>query len=119
MASPVYNTVAFRRRRMWGGQHRRGWGGRRWGIALGSGSMFGGNTPHYLGAGQPTPDDGGELFGDRTPAYLTFRSTTAATTPSTTPSDPTTPQTATAAASLPATVALPQPTTTAIVVPRS
>ena len=115
MASPVYNTVAFRRRRNFGGgQHRR-----RWGIALGSGSILGGNTPHYLGAGQPTPEDGGELIGDGTPAYLTPRSTTAATTPSTTPSGPTAAQLATAMAPQPATVAAPQPATTAIVVPRS
>ena len=114
MASPVYNTVAFRRRRTGGGQHPR-----RWGIALRSGSMFGGNTPHYLGAGQPTPNDSGELIGDETPAYLTFRSKTAATTPSTTPSGPTAPQPATAMAPQPATVAAPQPATTAIVVPRS
>jgi hypothetical protein len=119
MASPVYNTVAFRRRRTWGGQNRPRWGSRRWGIALGSGSMFGGNTPHYLGAGQPTPDDGGELFGDGTPAYLTPRSMTAATTPSTTPSGPTAPQPTTAMALQPETVAAPQPATTAIVVPHS
>jgi hypothetical protein len=120
MASPVYNTVAFRRRRTWGGGRHFGGRQRRWwGISLGSGSMFGGNTPHYLGAGQPTPDDGGESIGDGTPVYLTPRSTTAATTPSTTPSDPTVPQPATAMASQPATVVAPQPATTAILVPRS
>jgi hypothetical protein len=114
MASPVYSTVAFRRRRTWGGRNRR-----RWGMLLGSGSMFGGNTPHYLGAGQPAPGDGGELIGDGTPAYLTPRSMSAATTPSTTPSDPTAPQPATAMVPQPATVAALQPATTAIVVPRS
>lgn len=56
MASPVYNTAAFRRHHGFGG-HRR----RRWGLAFGRGSMFGGNTPTYLGAGQPTSEDDGEL----------------------------------------------------------
>jgi hypothetical protein len=114
MASPVYNTAAFRRHRGFGG-HRR----RRWGLAFGRGSMFGGNTPPYLGAGQPTSEDDGELIGDRTPVYRTPPSTTAATTPSTTPSGPTAPQPPTIAGPQSATVAVPQSTTTAIVVPRS
>jgi hypothetical protein len=114
MASPVYNTAAFRRHHGFGG-HRR----RRWGLGFGSGSMFGGNTPTYLGAGQPTFEDDGELIGDGTPVYRTPPSTTAATTPSTTPSGPTAPQSPTAMAPQSATVAAPQSTTTAIVVPRS
>ena len=110
MASPVYNTAAFRRHRGFGG-HRR----RRWGLGFGRGSMFGGNTPAYLGGGQPTSEDDGELIGDGTPVYRTPPSTTAATTPS----GPTAPQPPTAAAPQSATVAVPQSTTTAIVVPRS
>src|SRR5690349_7005783 len=106
MASPVYNTVAFRRRRTWGGGRHFGGSQRRWwGITLGSGAILGGNTPQYLGVGQPTPEDRGEPVKDGTPAYLTPRSTTAATTPSMTPSGSTAPQPATAVASLPATVA--------------
>jgi len=114
MASPVYNTAAFRRHHTSGG-HRR----RRWGLAFGKGSMFGGNTPTYLGAGQPTSEDDGELIGDGTPVYRKPPPKAAATPPSTTPSDPTAPQPATVAAPQPATVAAPPSTTTAIVAPRS
>ena len=114
MASPVYNTAAFRRHHTPGG-HRR----RRWALAFGSGSMFGGNTPTYLGAGQPTSEDDGALIGDGTPVYRTPPSKPAATTPSTTPSGPTAPPPPTAAAPPPATVAAPPSATMAIVAPRS
>jgi hypothetical protein len=114
MASPVYNTAAFRRHHGFGG-HRR----RRWGLGFGSGSILGGNIPPYLGAGQPTSEDDGELIGDGTPVYRTPPSKTAATTPSMTPSGPTAPQPPTAMAPQSATVAAPQSTATAIVVPRS
>jgi len=104
MATPVYNA-AWRNR---GGHgHRGGHGarGRTWRIATGSGSMLGGNTPQYLGAGQPTSEDSGSFFGDGTPVYRTAPSTV--TTPSTTASTATMPP------------AAPQPGQTAIVVPRS
>lgn len=81
--------------------------------------MFGGSTPTYLGAGQPTAENDGALIGDGTPVYRAPPSKAAATTPSTTPSGPTAPQSATAMAPQPATVAAPPPATTAIVVPRS
>jgi hypothetical protein len=105
MASPTYNAANWRRRRGFGGHHRH------WGIAFGSGAMLGGNTPQYLGAGQPEPESRGTLFGDGTPVYLTSPTTTATTAPSTTASNATMTQPATAAAA--------QPATTAIVVPRS
>jgi hypothetical protein len=104
MATPVYNA-AWRNR---GGHgHRGGHGarGRTWGIVTSSGSMLGGHTPQYLGAGQPTSEDSGSFFGDGTPVYRTAPS--AVTTPSTTASD--------ATAQPPA----PQPGQMAIVVPRS
>jgi hypothetical protein len=44
--------------------------------------MFGGNTPTYLGAGQPTSEDDGALIGDGTLVYRTPPSKAAATTPS-------------------------------------
>src|SRR5215468_9088388 len=110
MASPVYNTAAFRRHHTPGG-HRR----RRWGLAFGSGSMFGGNTPTYLGAGQPTSEDDGALIGDGTPVYRTPPSNAAATTPS----GSTAPPPPTSAAPPPATAAAPPSATTAIVAPRS
>ena len=118
MATPAYNA-AWRNRGGYG--HRGGFGGRgrTWGIATGNGSMLGGNTPQYLGAGQPTSEDDGELIGDGTPVYRTPPSKAAATPPSTTPSGPTAPQPATVAAPQPATVTAPPSTTTAIVVPRS
>lgn len=81
--------------------------------------MFGGNTPTYLGAGEPASEDDGALIGDGTPVYRTPPSKAAGTTPSTTPSDPTAPQPTTAMAPQPATVAAPASTTAAIVVPRS
>ena len=117
MSSPVYNTAAFRRHHAPGGHGRR-----RWSLAFGKGSMFGGNTPTYLGAGQPTSEDDGELIGEGTPVYRTPPAKTAATTPSTTPgttpSGPTAPPPPTTAAPPPATVAAPPSATTAIVVPR-
>ena len=105
MASPTYNNANWRRRRTFGGHHRQ------WGIAFGSGAMLGGNTPQYLGSGQPEPESGGSLLGDGTPVYLTAPTTTATTAPSTTTSNATTSQPTTAAATQPATVA--------VVVPRS
>ena len=100
MASPTYNTAGYRRRRTFGGHHRQ------WGISFGSGSMLGGNTPQYLGSGQPEPESGGSLFGDGTPVYLTAPTTTATTAPSTTTSNAMVPQSATTAATQPATVAV-------------
>jgi hypothetical protein len=97
MASPTYNTAGYRRRRHWGDQHRQ------WGIRFGSGSMFGGNTPQYLGSGQPELESGGSLIGDGTPVYLTPPTKTAQAEPSTTTSNAT----------------APQPATVAVVVPRS
>lgn len=97
MASPTYNAANWRRRRTFGG-HRR-----QWGISFGSGSMLGGNTPQYLGSGQPEPEFRGSLIGDGTPVYLTPPTTPATAEPSTTTSNAT----------------APQPATTAIVVPRS
>ncbi len=110
MATPAYNA-AWRNRGGYG--HRGGFGGhgRTWGIVTGNGSMLGGNTPQYLGGGQPTSEESGSFFGDGTPVYRTAPSTgmasTAATTPSTTASD--------ATAQPPA----PQPGQMAIVVRRS
>ena len=101
MASPTYNNANWRRRRTFGGGHHR-----QWGIAFGRGAMLGGNTPQYLGSGQPEPESGGSLFGDGTPVYLTAPTTTATTAPSTTTSSATAPQPATAAATQPATVAV-------------
>ena len=100
MASPTYNTANWRRRRDFGGHHRQ------WGIVFGSGAMLGGNTPPYLGSGQPEPESGGSLFGDGTPVYLTPPTKTATATPSTATSNATAPQPATAAAAQPATVAV-------------
>ena len=109
MATPAYNA-AWRNRGGSGRRGGRGARGRTWGIATGNGSMLGGNTPKYLGAGQPTSEDSGSFFGDGTPVYRTAPSgmtSTAMTTPSMTAS--------TATASPPA----PQPGQMAIVVPRS
>jgi hypothetical protein len=114
MSSPVYNTAVFRRHGPFGTKHRR-----RWRVMLGKGSIRGGNTPPYLGAGQPTSEDDGELINDGTPAYLTPPSKAAAITPSTTPSGPMIPQSTTVAAVQSATTVSPQPATTAVVVPRS
>jgi hypothetical protein len=85
MASPVYNTAGFR-----GGSLRR----RKWGIAIGGGSILGGETPRYLGAGQPVIEASGSWFGDGTPVYRTApdkiaTSNAAPTPPSTTASDTT------------------------------
>ena len=96
MASPTYNTAGYRRRRTFGGGHHR-----QWGIAFGRGAMLGGNTPQYLGSGQPEPESGGSLFGDGTPVYLTAPTTTATTAPSTTTSDATAPQPAAVAVVVP------------------
>jgi len=104
MATPVYNA-AWRNRGGQGHRGRHGARGRTWGIVTSGGSMLGGNTPQYLGAGQPTSEDSGSFFGDGTPVYRTAPSTV--TTPSTTASD--------ATAQPPA----PQPGQMAIVVPRS
>ena len=100
MASPTYNTAGYRGRRTFGGHHRQ------WGISFGSGSMLGGNTPQYLGSGQPELESSGSLFGDGTPVYLTPPTKTATATPSTATSNATAPQPATAAAAQPATVAV-------------
>ena len=94
MASPTYNTANWRRHRTFG--HRR-----QWGIAFGRGAMLGGNTPQYLGSGQPEPESGGSLIEDGTPAYLTAPTKTATTAPSTTTSDTTAPQPATVAVVVP------------------
>jgi hypothetical protein len=110
MATPAYNA-AWRNRGGYGHRGRFGGRGRIWGIVTGNGSMLGGNTPHYLGAGQPTSEDSGSFFGDGTPVYRTAPPTAttpnAATAPSTTAS--------TATVSPPA----PQPGQVAIIVPRS
>jgi hypothetical protein len=106
MATPVYNA-AWRNP---GGYPHRG-GGRTWGIVTGNGSMLGGNTPQYLGAGQPPLEDSGSFFGDATPVYRSAPSTGTtphtATAPSTTANDPT------------AQPSAPQPGQMAIVVRRS
>ena len=104
MASPTYNTAGYRGRHTFGGRHRQ------WGISFGSGSMLGGNTPQYLGSGQPELESGGALFGNGTPVYLTPPTKMATAAPSTTTNDTMAPQ--------PATVAAPQPATVAVVVPR-
>jgi hypothetical protein len=91
MATPAYNAAW---RNQGGFRHRGGWGsrGRTWGIVTGHGSMLGGNTPQYLGAGQPTPEDTGSFFGaDGTPIYRSAPAPLATTAPSTTPSDATAP----------------------------
>lgn len=87
MATPVYNA-AWRNP----GGYRQG-GGRSWGIVTGTGSMLGGNTPQYHGAGQPAAEDSGSLFGAGTPVYRPAPASTTAphavTVPSTAPSDAT------------------------------
>src|SRR5262245_9806007 len=105
MASPTYNTAGYRGRRSFGGHHRQ------WGISFGSGSMLGGNTPQYLGSGQPELESGGSLFGNGTPVYLTPPMKTATAAPSTTMSN--------ATALPPETAAATQPATVAVVVPSS
>lgn len=113
MSSPVYNTAVFRRG-TFGGLRRR-----RWRIVLDRGSIRGGNTPTYLGAGQPVAEDDGALINEGTPAYLTPRSKAAVMLPSTTPSETMIPQPVTVVAPQPATAVMPQPATTAVVDPRS
>jgi len=81
MASPVYNTAAYRRRHYGSGR----W----WDVVTGGGSMLGGNTPEYLGAGQPAIEDSGWLFGDGTPIYQSAPDST--TSPSVMPSAATAP----------------------------
>jgi hypothetical protein len=110
MATPAYNA-AWRNRGGYG--HRGGFGdrGRTWGIVTGNGSMLGGNTPPYLGGGQPTSEDSGSFFGDGTPVYRTAPSSATTTTAMTTPSS-----TANAATAKPP---APQPGQVAIIVPRS
>ena len=109
MATPVYNA-AWRNRGGFG--HRGGWGGRgrTWGIVTGNGSMLGGNTPPYLGGGQPSSEDSGSLFGDGTPVYRSAP-------PSATTSTAMTPGTTAGATT--AQPPAPQPGQMAIVVPRS
>lgn len=110
MATPVYNAAW----RSGGGYGQRGgWGsrGRTWGIVTGNGSMLGGNTPEYLGGGQPASEEAG-FFGNGTPVYRSGPSTTitpnaAATTPGMTASEGTTQPPA------------PQPGQMAIIVPRT
>ena len=97
MATPVYNA-GWRNR---GGGYR----GRRWGVVIGNGSMLGGNTPQYLGAGQPVAEDAGWFSGNGTPVYRSAPAT--GMTSSVTPSAATAPPPA------------PQPGQVAIVVPRS
>jgi hypothetical protein len=114
MSSPVYNTAVFRRHGHFGGRRRRSWH-----VMLGKGSIRGGNTPPYLGAGQPTSEDDGALINNGTPAYLTPPSKAAAMLPSTTPSGTMISQPVTVAAPQPTTAVMPQSATTAVVVPRS
>jgi hypothetical protein len=110
MATPAYNA-AWRNRGGYGHRGRFGGRGRTWGIVTGNGSMLGGNTPHYLGAGQPTSEDSGSFFGDGTPVYRTAPST--ATTPNAVTPPSSTASTATAQPPAP------QPGQVAIIVPRS
>ena len=42
---------------------------RSWGVVGRTGSWFGGGTPLYLGSGQPAPDSDGSI-GSGTPAYM-------------------------------------------------
>jgi hypothetical protein len=108
MTTPVYNGAG--RSGLGGNSPRGGSGsGRTWGVITGIGSLFGGNTPQYQGAGQPAPEGsgGGWFFGDGTPVYRTASSMGTAPTPGVTPSA--------ATASQP----VPQPGQVAIVVPRS
>jgi len=110
MATPVYNA-AWRNRGGYGPRGGYGSRGRTWGIVTGNGSMLGGNTPPYLGAGQPTSEDSGSFFGDGTPVYRTAPPSATTSTATTTPSS-----TANAATAQPP---APQPGQMAIIVPRS
>lgn len=115
MATPVYNA-AWRRT----GHGSRG---RTWGVVTGSGSILGGNTPRYLGAGQPAAESGGSLLGNGTPVYLAAPKMAAGQSPSMMPSMamammPSMPPGMTAGMTANAATA-PQPSQVAIVVPRS
>jgi hypothetical protein len=112
MATPVYNPGWNAGWRHGGGGFGHGGGhgnGRTWGVVVGNGSMLGGNTPQYLGAGQPAAEGGSGIsfFGNGTPVYVTAPSMGAGPTSGVTPSVATAPQPA------------PQPGQVAIVVPRS
>lgn len=61
MATPVYNSSWAGGRRDW--RHSRSWG------VVDAGSWFGGGTPLYLGTGQPAPSSDGSN-GSGTPAYV-------------------------------------------------
>jgi hypothetical protein len=104
MATPVYNLAGSTPGS--GGTRRTG------GLFGGSGSMFGGITPSYLGAGQPALEGPGSWlrswFSDGTPVYraVPSKAVTSSETPSETPCATTT--------QLP----MPQPGQVAIVVPR-
>lgn len=115
MASPNYNTPVFRRHHGGFGGHRRRW----WHVVLGKGSQRGGNTPPYIGGGQPLVEEDGELLGKGTPVYLEAPTSPAAATPSTTPSDTMIQGPVTNAAAPSTTTATPQPAPAPIVVPRS
>jgi hypothetical protein len=110
MATPVYNA-AWRNRGGYG--HRGGFGGRgrTWGIVTGNGSVLGGNTPPYLGGGQPSSEDSRSLFGDGTPVYRTAPPSATTSTAKMTPG--------TTASATTAQPPAPQPGQVAIVVPRS
>ena len=110
MATPAYNA-AWRNRGGYGHRGRFGGRGRIWEIVTGNGSMLGGNTPQYLGAGQPTSEDSGSFFGDGTPVYRTAPPSVTTSTAITTPGSTADAATAQAPA--------PQPGQMAIVVPRS
>jgi hypothetical protein len=62
VATPVYNSSCVGGRRGW---HR----SRSYGVVDRNGSRFGGRTPLYLGTGQPAPSSDGSN-GSGTPAYL-------------------------------------------------
>ena len=108
MATPAYNA-AWRSRAGYGQHTGYGSRSRTWGIVAGNGSMLGGNTPQYLGGGQPAAEDSGSIFGNGTPDYRS------APTPAT--SSTVTPQ-STAASDAPQPPG-PQPGQVVVVVPRS
>jgi len=110
MATPAYNA-AWRNRGGYGQRGGFGDRGRTWGIVTGNGSMLGGNTPSYLGGGQPTSEDSRPFFGDGTPVYRTAPPSATTSTAMTTPSSTANAATANAPA--------PQPGQVAIIVPRS
>lgn len=102
--TPVYNLA--------GGNPGPGGPRRKGGIFGGSGSMLGGNTPSYLGAGQPVLSGAGSWLGswfsDGTPVYRTAPSK--AMTSSETPSE--------TSCAITTQLPMPQPGQVAIVVPR-